>query len=290
MRFSLPVLFALTALLAAAAPASAQEVTYGGGRLPYVKPPRTYIPSMGVTIRTTPGQATVRFETTLACGRTTEDVSGRKTVAFDGASFDASGASIVTSGRVRVEYAWTLQGTADGSKAAGTVHIAGRRRVRRHGRWKACTKRPDRAFSARIDAPPSGPAAGGGGLYYGLSDVVLIAGLRAPVVLHATSDGSRVAARWTTIAPCNRGPSEHFTNFTPSTAVRSDHTFARSEKFAQRFADAVVRYRVRFAGSFTTDGASGTLRLRTTVYDRRGKRVRARCDSGTRAWHALRAQ
>jgi hypothetical protein len=45
-------------------------------------------------------------------------------------------------------------------------------------------------------------------------------------------------------------------------------------------------YRASFAGRFATDGATGTLRLRTRIFNRRGTKLRTRCDSSTRTWNA----
>ena len=48
----------------------------------------------------------------------------------------------------------------------------------------------------------------------------------------------------------------------------------------------VTSYRASFAGRIATDGAAGTLRLRTREYNRRGTKLLTRCDSGTRTWNA----
>ena len=67
--------------------------------------------------------------------------------------------------------------------------------------------------------------------------------------------------------------------------VRADGSFAREERFSIRYSDGLIRYRASFAGRFATDGATGTLRLRTREFNRRGK-LTARCGSGTRTWNA----
>jgi hypothetical protein len=47
----------------------------------------------------------------------------------------------------------------------------------------------------------------------------------------------------------------------------------------------LIRYRASFGGRFATDGATGTQRLRTREFNRRGK-LTARCDPGTRVLNA----
>jgi hypothetical protein len=281
---------ALGLLVAIPAAARAQAPSYGGGSLPYTKTPRTFNPSVGIVLQPRGQRLAFRFDTFLLCGRSAHEAVGRRLVALAGASLSAHGASVVRSGRVRLEYGWSLQGTVAGQTVTGSLRIAGRRRIGR-GRWIRCRRRPERGFQARLATPPAGsparprPASS----YYGLSDIQIVDGLRAPVVLRTTRDGARVAARWNAIARCRRGAAERLGNFTPATRVRPDGSFARSERFSVRYADALVRYRVRFAGRFQADGAQGKLRMRARVFERRGRRLRTRCDTGRRRWRALAA-
>ena len=142
-------------------------------------------------------------------------------------------------------------------------------------------------FDARLATPPTGAPAQprSRGLYLGTASYEVVDRLQAPVVLRASKDARKVTARWTIAAKCRRGPRELFVNLTPPTRVRPDGSFGRSERFAVRYVDALVRYRARFAGRFAGEGASGTLRLRARVFNRSGKRLRTRCDSGTRTWN-----
>ena len=78
----------------------------------------------------------------------------------------------------------------------------------------------------------------------------------------------------------------HFVNFTPAMRVRPDGTFSRRERFSVSLRGRLVRYRATFTGRIRTDGATGTLRLRTRVYDRSGTKLRTKCDSGRRIWVA----
>ena len=75
-------------------------------------------------------------------------------------------------------------------------------------------------------------------------------------------------------------------NFTPSMRIGAKGGFSRAERFAVRYTDALVRYRVRFAGRVSGEGAAGTLRLRARIFNRSGSRLLTRCDSRTREWTA----
>jgi hypothetical protein len=117
--------------------------------------------------------------------------------------------------------------------------------------------------------------------------LTLEAELPAPVLLRVAPNSKKVFARWTVRARCGHGPTDRFANLTPPTTVSAGGAFHRTERFSQRFTDALVRYRARSAGQFTSDGARGTLRVRARVYDRTGRHLQTRCDTRTRASHAL---
>jgi len=277
------------AVLAAiwAAPAAAQAPSYGGGRLPSAAVPKTgYTPTMGIVLQPRGDKLALRFDTSLRCGRTSYDVAGRAVVPFDGRSFSAQAGRRLRIGGGRIDFAWTMSGQADGTIAAGTLIVAGVRRA--GGRRTTCNRKPTRRFTARLAAPaPTGsPRPPGGASFGGLSTIGVSDGLRAPVVLKATSSGRRIAARWNALARCGRGPRADLVNFTPSMRVRADGSFSRSERFAVRYADALVRYRVRFAGRVSGESAGGKLRMRARIYTRSGSRLITRCDTRTRGWTA----
>jgi len=281
-------LVTLAVLLAVvpAGTASAQSPTYGGGRLQTAALPKTYTPTVGVSLQPRGSQIALRFDTTLRCGRDVFDATGRKLVAFDGGAFSAAGASVGRVAGGRLAFEWTLTGTISGNEANGTLRISGVRRG--SGRRRACSAKPTRPFTARLAAAPGGAPAQPlpRGLYVGTSSYEIVDRLQAPVVIRASKDARKVSARWTIAAKCRRGPRQLLVNLTPPTRVRADGSLARSERFAVRYTDALVRYRTRFAGRFRADGATGTLRLRARVFTRGGKRLRTRCDSGTRTWNA----
>jgi hypothetical protein len=279
-----------TAALAAAicaAPAAAQSPGYGGGRLPSAAVPRAgYVPTLGIALQPRGDRMALRFDTSLRCGRTSYDIVGRTLAAFDGRIFNASAARRLRIPGGRIDYAWTLAGQADGTIASGTLRITGTRVA--GGRTTGCDRKPSRRFNARIAAPaPAGaPRPPGGAAYGGLSAIRVADGLRAPVILKATSSGRRVAARWTALARCGRSPRAELVNFTPSMRIGARGGFSRAERFAVRYSDALARYRVRFAGRVSGEGARGTLRMRVRVFTRSGGRLLTRCDTRTRAWTA----
>jgi hypothetical protein len=275
---------------ATSASAQAAAPTYAGGRLATTAPPTaTNRQMVGIVLQPRGARLALRFDTTVRCGPGLGElpVSGRRTVPFDGSRVAASAASVVDEGAGRrLTYSWSIAGAVADGQATGTLHITGRMRTRA-GRSRSCSFEPDRPWQALLVAPPAGgPAApGGGAVLLGASDQPIVDGLPGAVLLRTTRDGRRVAARWTAAGRCRRGPRELLQNFTPATALRGT-SFASAERFTQRFSDAVVRYRVRFAGRFAADGASGTLRVRASEFDARGARLRTRCDSGTRRWTA----
>jgi hypothetical protein len=276
----------LTAAIADGAAAQAPPPTLGGGTLPTAAQPTTYTPSVNLSLQPRGARVAMLFDSTVLCGRDVIDVSGSGDVPFDGTSFSFRGASVkrVAGGRLAVE--WTVDGRLSGGSATGTLHVVGVRRS--SGRSRRCARKPNRPFEVRFAGPPAGGPAQAvpRGFYAGTSSYEIFDRMQAPVTLRASGDGRKIAAQWTIGGKCGRGPREHFRNFTPAMRVRPDGTFARNERFSIRYADVLVRYRPSFAGRLAADGATGTLRLRTRIYNRRGTKLRTRCDSGVRTWNA----
>lgn len=289
MRGMVLAIVALGAVLAMAAPAGAQS--FGGGLLPAASgKPGAYTPTIGIVLQPRGSQIAIRFDTTMGCGRYVEDLVGRATVPFDGRTFSAKKLrwqfGLAGPARNRVTFSWRLRGTVDGAFARGTLRVTGARHY--NGRTWRCNRKTKRTWVARVEGPaPAGaplpPARAGFG---GLSDIGLGDGLRAPVILRVSSSAKKAGARWTAHAPCGKGGPITFVNYTPPMRFRPDGSFSRAERFSVRYSDALLRYRVRFAGRTSGDAANGTLRLRVRVYSRDGKRLRTRCDSGLRNWSA----
>ena len=283
------LVIAAAALMATGAEGAAaqQPATFGGGRFPPIAAaPKGYVPTVGISLQPRGARIAMRYDSSVRCGRDVFDIVGRGEVPFDGTTFSLRGASIQNVARGRLAFEWTVNGKINGGSATGTLHVVGVRRI--SGRARRCTAKPNRAFEARVAAAPAGGPARPQplGLYAGTSSYEIVDRLPAPVILRATKNGRRIAARWTMAAKCRRGPRESFVNVTPTSKVGANGAFARKERFSVRYADALVRYRTTFAGRVRTDGATGTLRLRARVYNRSGTKLRTRCDSGVRTWNA----
>ena len=289
-RSAVAVLVGSAGLLASDTMAWAQNPTFGGGRLSTHERTGDYRPSVGITVQPRGERIALRFTTTVLCGRITHQVGGFVEVPWNGNTYAAAGEGELKLGRGEVNFVWDIKGTLSGRSSDGILRIVGRETV--NGRTRDCERRPVRAYQTRGPHEPTGPggAPQPGAAYLGTTQMTIVDRNPGPVVLRVSPDGRRVAARWEAAATCGRGPREIFTNFTPSSYVRPDGSFYRAERFSQRFSDALVRYRVRFSGRFTADGAWGTFELRTAVYDRTGKTLRTRCESGRHRWTAMRAQ
>ncbi len=277
------------AVLIAAAPAGAQAPVYGGGKVSNPPAKSRYNPLLGIVLQPRGGQIVARFDTYIRCGRDDYQIVGRKTMPFDGRSFQGSATRQIRIGTRRgnrVVYAWDVRGQLDGTIASGRVRIAGVRFVGR--KRTACNRKPTRRFSARIQGPaPTGsptppPRAGFGGV----SSVQLGGGLPGPVMLRVTPSGRRIFARWNVVGDCRRGPDDELANFTPSMRLRPDGSFSRAERFGISYADVFIRYRVRFAGRVSGEYATGTLRMSGRIFTPNGKRLLTRCSSGTHNWTA----
>ena len=277
-----------TLALPAAAHAQAPP-SYGGGLVSNPPAKSRYTPLLGIVLQPRGGQIAVRFDTFIRCGSDDYQIFGRKTVPFDGRSFRAKAArqfSIGTRRGNRVVYVWTVRGQLDGTNASGRVRVVGVRIS--GGKRTACNRKPTRRFSARIQGPaPTGsPSPPGRAGFGGVSDVQIGGGLPGPVMLRVTPSGRRVLSRWNVVADCGRGPNDELANYTPSMRIRPDGSFSRSERFSVSFADAIIRYRVRFAGRISGEQANGSLRMRARIYSPNGRRLVTRCDSGVRSWSA----
>jgi hypothetical protein len=141
-----------------------------------------------------------------------------------------------------------------------------------------------RALQLKSEAAPTGAPAPArpDSTLFGLSNQVQ-AGIRMPVALRVAKNGHFYAS-WAVALKCGRS-TFWWLNATPSTKVKPDGTFSRSEHFVISYSDGTSEsYRVRFAGRFLADGAVGTLRA-TEQYHDKGVRYKT-CRSGAQTWSA----
>jgi hypothetical protein len=73
----------------------------------------------------------------------------------------------------------------------------------------------------------------------------------------------------------------------PAAPISRDGTFSSTDRYSQRFPDAVEEFSFTMTGRFTTTGAGGVLRATSIVRDPRTRRVIGRCNSGTVSWRAV---
>ena len=132
-------------------------------------------------------------------------------------------------------------------------------------------------------APAGAPAPAAGTLFAGLTGQAA-GGVRLPVALRVTKNG-RVYGYWQAMMKCGPKASIPLCNQSPTTTVKPDGTFSRSETYTIRYTDGSSdRYRVNFNGRFLADGATGTLRAR--MQTRKKGTSYYPCDSGTQTWTA----
>jgi hypothetical protein len=265
----------MAALLLAAPAANGQAGTTSYGGTTLVKG-RVSGTAIGMT-RQPDGRLTARIGLGINCRRTSfPNLVVRLRGGPTPQGFTASGSSRLTRrGRIVMR----MNGVFDGESATGRIRVRPRRLPGCRGFG--------RAFLLRVGRPPGGAPAGPrpGVVLAGVTDQTA-GGVRLSVGLRATRNGRRVAALWQATMRC--GPRAVLTavNYTPTTRIRSDGTFRRSERYRIRYRDGLVeRFRVTFKGRFLADGAVGTLRVRM-----RSRRPGSRfypCDSGTRRWSAI---
>jgi hypothetical protein len=258
-----------TATLGMSAPPAFADIHYGGtGNVGN----RATGPSMSL-VRHDDGRITARLSSGYTC-RKRGFVS--RNVKLTGSTAD--GVSFTVSGRTRLRgrgfVTYTVAGTLASDGVTGTLTEGAKR----------CPKYSFNILLRPESAPAGAPAAPApGSLLAGLTSQSA-GGLRLPVALRVAKNG-RVYGFFQVKMRCGPRAVVVFGNVTPTTAVKPDGTFTRSERFTIRYTDGSrERYRVRFAGRFLADGATGTLRARMQTR-KPGKRYYP-CDSGTRTWSA----
>jgi hypothetical protein len=258
--------------------------TYGGGTLPQAARPKTYTPSLNLSLQPRGGEIAMIWDSSVLCGPHVIDVQGGGKVAWDGTNFSFQGSGRESLRGGHMTYTWTVTGRLSGGTGTGTLHVTGVRR--RGGRRIKCTRKPDRAFTVKLPvAPAGGPAMPPPRAFYaGTSDYEVFDRIQSAVILRASKDGKKISGQWTTATKCGRGPGQSFVNFSPPMRVRADFTFSRKERFTVEYGKELVRYRATFEGRMRADGAVGTMRLRTRIYNKSGTQLRTRCDSGKRNW------
>ena len=262
-----------TIVLVAWPAAAASADTHYGGSAVY-KAKQLAGPSVSV-VRRDNGRILARLALGYRCGRiTTSSVVVRLSGTSNGASFTASG-------RTRWAGIGTMRFTMTGTLTGDSGTARARLRTRR-----GCPDIRYHPIALRTQSAPAGapvtPARGS--LFFGLTGQT-VSGARLPVSVRVANNG-RVYAHWQAGMSCRgRGTTIPVLNVTPTTRVRADGSFSRSETYTIRFTDGYSeRYRVNFSGRFLADGVVGTLRAR--MQGRKPGRRYVPCASGTQTWAA----
>jgi hypothetical protein len=168
-------------------------------------------------------------------------------------------------------------GRVDGG--AGSGNARARVTYRRGGRvLSRCRMRPQ-GFQLRAAAPEAAAgAARPGTTYHGLTSQR--ANRPRPIVLRVDRLGRRVRAEiFQYRRRCGTG---HYTivNITPGTRIGAGGAFARTERFALGYSNAVERFRVRLRGQFTPNGVRGTISATSVARRRSDGAVIDRCRTG----------
>jgi hypothetical protein len=231
---------------------------------------RTVNPSLGLVVRPD-GRVSARAGTGFSCRKHSY---GPIYVRMSGS---AQGSAISASGHTRLPGSGTmkisLQGTADGQTATGTVTV----------RVRGCRGWTD-PFVLHTESAPAGAAAmpAPSSIFTGLT-AQSAGGIRLPVSVSVTHTG-KVWAIWDASTKCH-GVTVPTTNVTPFTKIRADGSFTRSERFKIRYTSGVVdHYKARLTGQFHADGVTGTLRV--SIQTTKPGHSFYPCYSGVQAWAA----
>jgi hypothetical protein len=257
----------VTAGLLAAAPPANADTQYGGTASLRGRPAGPTV----ALVRHDDGRITGRLSVAYECKHRsfTNEIVRLKGSTADGVSFSAAGK---LKWRARGTVRFALTGALAPDSVSGKLVTS----------LKGCPKYT-RDVALRTESAPAGapavPAAAG--LFSGLT-AQAAGGIRLPVALRVTSQ-RRVWAVWQAQMRCGPKAVVPMGNTTPTSAIKPDGTFSRSETYTIRFRGGLSeRYRVTFKGRFLADGAVGTLRARMQTR-KKGKSYYP-CDSGTQTW------
>lgn len=284
---SAAALLCAAAVLGGAAPAGAQRVSlppYGGGALtpaaPLVAlralPTRTQVVVDAEAIARCTATMSVdermRVRATLRGGRTFAAVGTR---AYEVSRFETRSVRLLVRGRM-----------IDATRAAGTLRVLVKvRRVR--GPQQSCDSgsQPWQARAVTGAPPQPGPAPSGAALYGSTFQGGRF--VPFPLALRVSADATRVqSAIFRVFRRCRGASSDDVSNNMPPAPVVADGRFTVTQRYSERYSDAVEEFTFRFSGRFTAAGAEGTLRATSLVRSLRSRAITGRCDSGSVRWVA----
>ena len=261
------LLMIVTAGLLSAAPPAHADTQYGGTASLRGRPAGPTV----ALVRHDDGRISGRMSVAYECKNRsfTNAIVRLKGSTADGVNFTASGKiKWRARGTVRFSLVGTLAPDAVGGRLVTSL--------------KGCPKYTRDVILRTESAPVGAPAVpAAAGLFSGLT-AQAASGIRLPVALRVTAQG-RVWAVWQAQMKCGPKALVPMGNTTPTSKIKPDGTFSRSETYTIRYRGGLSeRYRVTFKGRFLADGAVGTLRAR--MQTRKRGRSYYPCDSGTRTW------
>jgi hypothetical protein len=262
------VVLVAAAALALSAPAASADTQYGGTATYHTRPGLTI-----TLVRHDDGRVDARTIVNYACRKheLVNEIVRLKGSTGDGVNVTASGKKrLFGRGMVRLK----LTGALAPDSVSGKVTMG----------LKGCPKYTYGLVLRTESAPAGAPAVPAAStLFNGLTGQAA-GGIRLPVAVRVTAKG-RVWARWQAEMKCGPKAVISMGNTTPTSAVKPDGTFSRSETYTIRYTDdSSERFRVSFKGRFLADGVVGTLRAR--MQTRRKGHSYYPCDSGQQTWTA----
>jgi hypothetical protein len=178
--------------------------------------------------------------------------------------------------------------TGDRRQASGTLRLLVT--VRRRGRAAVSCNSGTVRWQARsvTGLPPAGAGRPSAGALFGATRHRAGAA-PFPFAMRVTRDRRRVDAIMFRIGRrCQGAASDQLPNNMPGATIRPDGSFYAVQRYSQRFTDSIEYFQFQVFGTFTTRGATGTLRATSILRDPRTRRVVGRCSSGLVAWAAVR--
>jgi hypothetical protein len=151
---------------------------------------------------------------------------------------------------------------------------------RTHGHVDGVCRVRKQGFQVRAAGPEAaaGPARPGT-TYHGLTSQST--GKPRALVLRVDRRARRVKASiFQYTRRCQTG-TYSLANISPGARIRAGGAFAKTERFAIGFSNAVERFRVRTEGQFTPNGVKGTITVTSVARARSNGRVIDRCHSGS---------
>jgi len=249
---------------------------YGGGTIAagftYAKTGRFTL----IGLRTDPaaGTALVNVRADNRCG--VADVVRRVPLAPDGSfTLRATARKRVQNQRFqRKTVRIVVFGRVDGG--AGSGNVRARVTYRTRGRIDRVCRIRTQGWQVRVPSAEPAPAAPRAGtVYHGLTSQRVKR--PRPIVLRVDRRGRRLkAAVFQHRRACQTGRYS-YTNISPGARIRSDGSFARTERFGLGFSNAVEHFKVRMRGQFTPNGVRGTITIGTISRARSDGRVIDRC-------------